>query len=153
MRKLLIPLPCREGLGEGSMTIRPLKRVTNQTRSRAIDLRRNATNPEQKLWSILCRRQLGGLKFRRQHPVEPYILDFYCSSANLVVELDGESHEGRQLYDESRTQHLCSLGLRTIRVTNDDVIHNLEGVAEMILREATSTSEPSPSPSLQGRGK
>lgn len=135
------------------MTIRPLKRVTNQTRSRAIQLRRNATNPEQRLWSILCRRQLGGLKFRRQHPIEPYIVDFYCASANFVVELDGESHEGQQTYDENRELHLLKLGLRILRVTNDDVIQNLEGVAEAILRTANeAAAEPSPSPSLEGRG-
>src|SRR3954467_10067633 len=117
------------------MTIRPLKRVANQTRKRSINLRRNATKPEKKLWSILCRRQLGGLKLRRQHPIEPYIVDFYCSSANLVIELDGESHEGRQSYDKDRTKHLENLGLKIVRFTNDDVIHNLEGVAYVILRE------------------
>jgi len=135
------------------MTIRPLKRVTNPTRKRAIDLRRNATNPEQLLWSILCRRQLGGLKFRRQHPIEPYMVDFYCSSPNIVDELDGESHEGRQAYDKQRADHLNKLGLKILRFTNDDVIHNLEGVAHVILRECgINPDEPSPSPSLQGRG-
>jgi very-short-patch-repair endonuclease len=135
------------------MTIRPLKRVTNQTRRRAVELRRNATTPEQLLWSILSRRQLGGLKFRRQHPIEPYIVDFYCSSANLVIELDGESHEGRQIYDKDRAGQLTKLGVRILRFTNDDVIHNLEGVAEVILREAgINPDEPSPSPSLKGRG-
>src|SRR5688572_19777361 len=132
------------------MTIRPLKRVTNNTRWRAIQLRRNATNPEQRL---LCRRQLGGLKFRRQHPIEPFIVDFYCASAKLVIGLDGESHAGRQTYDENRERHLLSLGLKVFRVTNDDVIHNLEGVAEAILRVAIdAAAEPSPSPSLEGRG-
>jgi very-short-patch-repair endonuclease len=135
------------------MTIRPLKRVTNQTRRRAINLRRNATNPEQVLWSILCRRQLGGLKFRRQHPIEPYIVDFYCSSVNLVIELDGESHEGRQSYDQERMKRLQQLGLKVFRVTNDDVIHNLEGVTIAIMRDAgINPDEPSPNPSLKGRG-
>ena len=135
------------------MAIRPLKRVTNQTRRRAIQLRRNATEPEQCLWSILCRRQLGGLKFRRQHPIEPYIVDYYCASAKLIVELDGESHEGRQSYDSVRETHLRNLGLKIVRVTNDDVINNLDGVAELIFREATTGNpEPSPSPSLGGRG-
>src|SRR4029079_18403993 len=125
------------------MTIRPLKRVTNQTRKRAIELRRNATNPEQILWSILCRRQLGGLKFRRQHPIEPYVVDFYCAAANFVIELDGESHEGRQSYDFQREEHLRKLGLKIFRVTNDDVIQNLDGAAEAILREVgVSPNEP-----------
>lgn len=135
------------------MTIRPLKRVTNKTRSRAIQLRRNVTEPERLLWSVLCRRQLGGLKFRRQHPIEPYIVDFYCASARLIVELDGESHEGRQDYDKEREAHLLRLGLKIFRVTNDDVLKNLEGVALAILREAdVNAEEPSPNPSLQGRG-
>lgn len=135
------------------MTIRPLKRVTNQTRRRAIRLRRESTAPEQLLWSILCRRQLGGLKFRRQHPIEPYVVDFYCASAKLVVELDGDSHEGRQSYDHQRTKHLEKLGLKIVRVTNDDVIHHIEGVGCFIVREAgISVDEPSPSPSLIGRG-
>jgi very-short-patch-repair endonuclease len=135
------------------MSIRPLKRVTNKTRSRAMELRRDATKPEKLLWTMLSRRQLGGLKFRRQHPIEPYIVDFYCASANLVIELDGESHEGREEYDASRELHLRELGLSIIRVTNDDVLNNLEGVAQAILHEAVvNDSEPSPSPSLKGRG-
>jgi very-short-patch-repair endonuclease len=135
------------------MAIRPLKRVTNQTRKRAIDLRSNTTNPEQRLWSILCRRQLGGLKFRRQHPIEPYIVDFYCASANLVVELDGDSHAGRETYDKLRSEHLQKLSLKILRITNDDVIHNLEGVGIAILRVVgNELTEPSPNPSLQGRG-
>jgi len=135
------------------MTLRPLKRVTNQTSNNAIDLRRNATHPEQRLRSILCRRQLGGLKFRRQNPIEPFIIDFYCPSVNLAIELDGESHEGRRAYDADRESFLRNLGVRVIRVTNDDVLNNLDGVAEMVLREATRQPlEPSPSPSLKGRG-
>ncbi len=135
------------------MAIRPSKRVTNKTRARAIDLRRGATEPEKRLWSILCRRQLGGLKFRRQHSIEPYIVDYYCAAAKLIVELDGDSHEGRQTYDRKRSQYLTGLGLKVVRVTNDDVLENLEGVAEMILRHAVAQrDEPSPGPSLRGRG-
>jgi very-short-patch-repair endonuclease len=122
-------------------------------RSRAIDLRRNSTKPEQALWSLLSRRKLSGLKFRRQHPIEPYIVDFYCASANLVIELDGESHEGRQLYDANREEHLTRIGLKVLRITNDDVLSNLDGVAVAILRAVgASTNEPSPDPSLKGRG-
>jgi very-short-patch-repair endonuclease len=102
---------------------------------------------------MLCPRQLGGLKFRRQHPIEPYIVDFYCASENLIIELDGESHEGRKSYDEARSVHLQKLGLKIFRVTNDDVIHNLEGVCIAILREVgIDSTEPSPNPSLKGRG-
>ncbi|MFV2065594.1 MAG: endonuclease domain-containing protein, partial [Pirellulales bacterium] len=118
------------------MTTRPLRRVTDRTRSRAQQLRRNATKPEQLLWSILRARHLGGLKFRRQHPIEPYVVDFYCAQAKLVVELDGESHEGRQAYDRQRESFLRKMGLTVYRVTNDQVLENLDGVAEGILRAA-----------------
>jgi ATP-dependent DNA helicase RecQ len=131
------------------MTLRPLKRVANQTRDRAKGLRFNATYPEQRLWSILCRRQLGGLKFRRQHPIEPYIIDFYCPSAKLAVELDGESHDGRHEYDAKREDFLRRLEIKIVRVLNDEVLNNLDGVAHFILQEAGQLStEPSPNPSL-----
>ena len=84
--------------------------------------------------SILRGRQLNGLKFRRQHPVEPYIVDFYCVEAKLVIELDGESHNSRETYDEDRAKFLANLGLNVMRITNDDVLTNLDGVAEGISR-------------------
>ncbi len=83
---------------------------------------------------MLRARQLGGIKFRRQHPIEPYVVDFLCASAKLVIELDGESHDGRDQYDNRRTQHLKDLGFRVLRVTNDDVLTNLDGVIELIAR-------------------
>lgn len=94
------------------------------------------TKAERILWSALSGRKCGGRKFRRQHPIEPYIVDFDCAEANLVVELDGESHEHRQGYDRRRDLYLEELGLRIMRVTNDDVLDNLDGVAEAILRAA-----------------
>jgi len=118
------------------MSMRPLKRVSKQTRDRAVSLRKTTTNPEKIFWSILRGRQLCGLKFRRQHPIEPYIVDFYCADAHLIVELDGESHNEREAFDKQRTEFLSKLGLRMIRVTNDDVLTNLDGVAEAIYRVA-----------------
>jgi adenine-specific DNA-methyltransferase len=116
------------------MSPRPLKRVERITHDRAISLRHNPTKPEHLLWSVLRGRQLDGLKFRRQHPIEPYILDFYCAEEGLVVELDGESHNRTIDYDRQRSERLERLGLTVVRVTNDDVVSNLDGVAEMILR-------------------
>ena len=121
------------------MPIRPLRRVSSQTRSRAKELRKSATIPEKILWSALRARQLGGLKFRRQHPIEPYVVDFYCAEAKLIVELDGESHEGRQAYDRQREAFLRKLGLTVLRVTNDDVLDNLDGVALAILDAAVAS--------------
>jgi len=116
------------------MSMRPLKRVAKVTRDRTIDLRKQATHPEKLLWSILSGRQLAGLKFRRQHPIEPFIVDFYCAEAKLVIELDGESHNGRESYDAERSKLLANLGLNVMRITNDEVLTNLDGVAEGILR-------------------
>ncbi len=125
------------------MGSRSKKRVSQQTRDRALKLRKQTTEPEKLLWSILRARQLAGLKFRRQHPIEPYIVDFYCAPCQLVIELDGESHEGRQQYDAEREKYLHNLGLTVFRVTNDDVMNNLEGVAEAIYR-ATLNERPLP---------
>jgi very-short-patch-repair endonuclease len=88
------------------------------------------------------------LRFRRQHPIEPYIIDFYCPSLNFAIEQDGESHDGRQTYDLERERFLRQLGVHILRITNDEVLNNLEGVAECILREARKLTEPSPNPSL-----
>ena len=84
--------------------------------------------------SALRGKQLGGVRFRRQHPIEPYIVDFYCSSARLAIELDGESHDGRETYDDQRTQDIENQRIRVLRVSNDDVLTNLEGVLELISR-------------------
>ena len=111
---------------------RKRKRVSPTTRERSQQLRTNSTFLEQRLWSMLRARQLGSMKFRRQHPIEPYVVDFLCASAKLVIELDGESHDGRHKYDDRRTQHLEDLGFRVLRVTNDDVLTNLDGVMELI---------------------
>lgn len=83
---------------------------------------------------MLRNRQVAGLRFRRQIPVGPYCVDFICSSAKLVVELDGRSHEGRRKHDAKRTEYLNGQGLRVFRVTNDDVLDDVESVA--IAREA-----------------
>jgi very-short-patch-repair endonuclease len=85
------------------------------------------------LWSILSGRKLEGLKFRRQHPIEPYIVDYYCAAEALVIELDGQSHEDTQGYDERRSEFLSNLGLTVYRVSNDDALGNPDGVAEGIL--------------------
>src|SRR3989442_531668 len=97
--------------------------------TRARRLRRNSTVPERILWSVLRNRSLGGLKFRRQYPIGRYIVDFCCHEARLIVELDGESHEGQQRRDNRRQEYLEQQGYRVFRVTNDDVSTNLEGVA------------------------
>jgi ATP-dependent DNA helicase RecQ len=103
---------------------------------RAGQLRHKATPPEQLLWSLLRGRRLGGLKFRRQEPIGPYIVDFCCRDLRLIVELDGTSHEDKLESDAVRTRWLMDQGYRVLRITNQDVTAELEAVARYIAREA-----------------
>jgi len=90
------------------------------------------------LWQALKHRQLDDLKFRRQSSIGPYIADFYCPAAQLVIELDGSVHdsEAAQQQDAERTAYLISLGLRVVRFANREVMENLEGVLSEIRRQA-----------------
>jgi very-short-patch-repair endonuclease len=126
---------------------------------RARTLRRDATFPERLLWSHLRGRQLAGLKFRRQHPTGPFVADFYCEEARLVVEVDGMSHDRRAEADEDRSEYLRQQGLRVFRVTNDDVLEDVETVLMGILRECGVDLEtggrkrdPHPGPLPKGEG-
>jgi very-short-patch-repair endonuclease len=105
-------------------------------RDRARRLRREATPPEQLLWSVLRGRRLAGLKFRRQESFGPYIVDFVCPEKNLIAELDGSSHDEKLVRDAVRTAWLVSHGYRVLRVLNRDVTEDLEAVARYIAREA-----------------
>ena len=88
---------------------------------RARQLRRGQIDGEGRLWSELRGRRLGGWKWRRQAPIGPFIVDFYCPAAGLVVELDGSQHLDQVAYDLRRTQHLGRGGLRVIRFTSDNI--------------------------------
>ncbi|MEM8945501.1 MAG: endonuclease domain-containing protein [Planctomycetota bacterium] len=112
------------------------RRTTGVTRIHRQELVTNATFPEQLLWSKLRARQLGGIKFRRQHPIEPYIVDFYCATAKLAIELDGRSHDDTQLYDQDRETIIRREGVRVLRIANDDILQNLDGVLELIANSA-----------------
>ena len=101
---------------------------------RARTLRQTETPPEELLWLALRNGQIGGLKFRRQHPIGPYVVDFYCHAAKLVVEVDGMSHDEKLTPDTRRTMDLEKEGLRVLRVTNEDVMHDLDAVAREIAR-------------------
>jgi len=101
---------------------------------RARDLRQIETPPEELLWLALRNSQIAGLKFRRQHPIGPYVVDFYCHSAKLVVELDGMSHDPKAGEDAARTNTLAAQGLRVLRVTNEDVMRDLDAVTREIAR-------------------
>jgi very-short-patch-repair endonuclease len=100
---------------------------------RARRLRSNSTEVEKSLWATLRGRRFLKFKFRRQHPVGRYVVDFVCISRKLIVELDGGQHALRQNQDRLRTRNLESEGFRVIRFWNNDVNANLEGVLTMIL--------------------
>ncbi len=103
---------------------------------KARDLRRDMSLPEVQLWQALRGEKLGGLRFRRQHPIPPYVLDFYCAGVRLAVEIDGDSHDGRAAQDARRDAFLLELGIRTLRVPARDVLNDLPAVTDHIYREA-----------------
>jgi very-short-patch-repair endonuclease len=99
-----------------------------QVEQAARQLRQNLTPAEAKLWNALRNRQLSGLKFRCQHPVGRFILDFYCPSCQLVIEVDGEIHEQQTEYDKERTKHLQAYGYRVLRFSNQQILNDLPTV-------------------------
>lgn len=106
----------------------------------ARELRQVETETEKILWEFLRGKRLNGLKFRRQHPYEHYVLDFFCVEHQLVVELDGSVHDvlDQAAYDEERTNFLNEHGLHIIRFRNEDVKKNLSSVLQKII-EITTT--------------
>jgi very-short-patch-repair endonuclease len=131
--------------------------LSEQQRLRARELRSESTFPERKLWNALRGSGLCGLKFRRQHPIGTFFVDFYCHEQRLAIELDGASHDDRGQYDLDRERYLISLDLRIVRFGNDDVLRDLDNVLRAILlacgldpdtgellRSTTSRGAPSP---------
>ena len=114
------------------MTERKPNRASNE---RARSLRTTQTVSEGLLWSVLRARQLCGLKFRRQHPIGPWIVDFACPQQMLVVEVDGGYHDNVVENDLKRQRHLESLGWKVIRIGDKDVEVDAEAVARAIARE------------------
>ena len=100
------------------------------TQKRARRLRRKMSLPEVLLW-----QRLRGRGFRRQHPLGPFILDFFCSRARLAIEVDGLQHDAVTDQDAARDAHLLGLGIRTLRIPASDVLRDPDEVAERILRQ------------------
>jgi very-short-patch-repair endonuclease len=111
-------------------------------------LRSRLTGAEQALWSALRDNRLHGIKFRRQHPFGPYVLDFFCVNAQLVVELDGSVHDQpeQKEYDRERTVYLEGHGLRVLRFRNEEVKDGLDEVVSRILEAASPIPQPLSSP-------
>ncbi len=104
------------------------------TQHHAKELRHTTTEPEQKLWSLLRNRQLGGRKFRRQHALLNYVLDFYCHECKLAIELDGKFHAEAETkeYDSSRTALLNENGITVLRFWNEQVMNETEKMLQKI---------------------
>jgi very-short-patch-repair endonuclease len=100
--------------------------------ARAREFRKQPTAAEELLWQQIRNRALGGFKFRRQQPIDQFIVDFFCLETKLVVEVDGEIHETQREYDQARQEHLEARGLRVIRFSNVDVMDNMDAVKEAI---------------------
>ena len=131
---------------------RPTKHIHPTILQRARELRREMTSQERKLWQCLRGKKLYGIKFRRQHPIDRFILDFFCYAHNLAVEIDGHSHyePDQEEYDQVRTEWLARYGIRVIRFTNRDVDTNIEGVLDGIARACGVGDDLPPSNSPQG---
>jgi very-short-patch-repair endonuclease len=112
-------------------------------------LRSNQTDAERKLWNVLRGRQMAGMKFRRQHLFENYILDFVCLENRLVVEIDGGQHQESIMDDGMRTKMLENAGFQVLRFWNHEVLQHPDAVVEKIWQVASRNSDPSsplPSP-------
>ena len=108
---------------------------------RAQELRRDATAAERRLWTRLRLKQVGGWRFRRQHPVPPYVLDFACIEAMLAVEADGDQHAGSE-HDVRRDRFLGQNGWRLLRFWNHEILSNTDGVIETIYYELSVSPLP-----------
>ncbi len=109
-------------------------------RNRRRNLRNHATEAEQLLWFVLRERGFRGLKFRRQYGVGPYILDFFCPSIRLAIEVDGGQHydDDRRLYDRKRSAFLARHDIRVVRVSNAEVLNRLDEVVAFLDRIVTT---------------
>jgi very-short-patch-repair endonuclease len=121
---------------------------------RARRLRKNMTDAERKLWHHLRMRQLEGHKFRRQVRIGPYIADFACLKAMLVIEVDGGQHADARAYDSRRDDFMRGQGYRILRFWNNEVLANIDGVWQVILAEINTpvSCGGTPHPNLPPQG-
>jgi very-short-patch-repair endonuclease len=124
------------------MSPRRIRGTTPEIISAARRLRQNLTPAEKILWQALKNRQLQGLRFRSQHPIESFIVDFYCPQHRLIVELDGDIYNQQVEYDAARTEKLNQLGYRVIRFRNQEVLSHLPLVLLQIVEAIDSEPHP-----------
>ncbi len=129
--------------------------ISSIIKKNARDLRKKSTKAEITLWNKLKNRQIGNMKFRRQHPIGGYILDFFCLEHLLGIEIDGSIHElpDRRRYDDVRTELLNEIAIRIIRFSNHEIHTDIENVIHRIVSQTLAYPEFKPSPSeADGRG-
>ena len=139
---------------------RPLKShiVLPRLLENARKLRQTPTDAKALMWFLLRNRKFGGVKFRRQHPISNYVLDFYAPEAKLAIELDGGQHVENSSHDAQRTKELNAQGIRILRFWNHEVFNETEAVLPAIWNalfpdnDGHSSISPSPRPSPAGRG-
>jgi len=144
--------PPLQGRGRGwGLSVSEIDRLHAHARS----MRNTPTAPEQRLWGQLRASQLSGFKFRRQATIGRYIADFLCPARGLIVEIDGDTHVDPAA-DARRDAALAATGHHVVRVTNADVMHNIEGVLAMLLSTLSALPDrrdsPHPNPSPEGEG-
>ena len=100
-------------------------------------LRMEMTTTEKILWSKLCNKQIDGLRFRNQHPIDRYIVDFYCHEIKLVIEIDGGIHESQKEYDENRDHYLAANNYNVLHFCNEDIQYSINDVFKKIRKIAS----------------
>jgi very-short-patch-repair endonuclease len=98
----------------------------------AREMRKDMTEAEKALWARIRRQQVDGLRFRKQHPIGRYIVDFCCFESRLIIEVDGDVHDGREEYDRNRDAFLSGGGYSVLRFRNDEVLQRMDSVIEAI---------------------
>jgi len=114
-------------------------------------LRKTMTDAEQALWWRLRKKQIAGCRFRRQHPVGPFIADFACIESRLLIEVDGSQHHACER-DSRRDEYLRNAGFHILRFWNNEVLENMEGVCDVILRHLADTHPHPGFPPRAGEG-
>jgi very-short-patch-repair endonuclease len=140
------------GGGDVSRRARRVKKhPVDGTHPRARTLRQNPTEAERRIWQILRSRQMNGYKFRRQVPIGRYIADFVCHEVRLIVEIDGGQHDRSSPQEAGRSRFLEHEGYRLLRLWNNEVLANLDGVHQTIADWLAGSPPPQPSP-IEGEG-
>ena len=116
------------------------RRVPDRNREFARSMRSDATKAENVLWQAIRNKQLEGFRFKRQVPLENYIVDFVCFEARLIIEVDGSQHIENER-DVARDEKLSAAGFRILRFWNDEIVRNIDGACRQILMELRNTGE------------